>query len=131
MSIHAYTEKSGGSKHIIKIDAHTMTADLGAPEGEGLTGHDHFDAALAACKGLTAVVYARAKKIPLERVEIHVERDDTKEREGLYKLKVKLEFFGNMTSEEKQRVHNAVSRCPVHKLMTTTTVEIETEEFKP
>jgi putative redox protein len=32
-----------------------------------------------------------------------------------------------MTEEQRQKLYDAVSRCPVHKLMTTTDVVIETE----
>ena len=56
--------------------------------------HDYFDAALAACKALTATWYARKKQFPLERVESRVVRDDSAEREGKYVLRVALAFHG-------------------------------------
>ena len=88
--------------------------------------HDYFDAALAACKSLTATWYAKKNDIPLERVESHVERDASEERKGRYVLRVRLAFQGPLTDEQKKRIYDAVSRCPVHKLMTTTEVMIET-----
>jgi putative redox protein len=39
---------------------------------------------------------------------------------------VKLAFHGPLTGEQKQRLYAAVEKCPVHKLMTTTEVVIET-----
>ncbi|WNG40975.1 osmotically inducible protein C [Archangium violaceum] len=63
----------------------------------------------------------------LERVETHVERDDSRERQGTYSLRVKLAFYGELTQEEKQRLYDAVAHCPIHKLMTSTNVEIVTE----
>jgi putative redox protein len=35
-------------------------------------------------------------------------------------------FHGPMTDEQRAKIYSAVGRCPVHKLMTTTEVVIET-----
>ncbi len=73
------------------------------------------------------MVYARNKGIPLESIESHVERDASKEREGTYTLKVKVAFHGaQLTDEHRQRLYNAVAKCPIHKLMTVTDVIVET-----
>ena len=93
---------------------------------EAPSAHDYFDASLAACKSLTAVWYAKRNGIPLERVESQVERDASEERKGRYVLRVRLKFHGPLTDEQKKRLYDAVSRCPVHKLMTTTEIAIET-----
>jgi putative redox protein len=111
------------------VRSHTFRADVGTDAGstDSAPGpHDYFDAALAACKTLTATWYAKKNGIPLERVESHVERDDSKEREGTYVLKVKLAFQGPLTDEQRSKLYGVVSRCPIHKLMTTTEVQIET-----
>lgn len=60
------------------------------------------------------------------RVESHVERDDTGERQGTYVLKVKLAFHGPLSEPQRAKLYDVVSRCPIHKLMTTTDVRIET-----
>jgi len=110
-------------------ERHDLRADVGPALGSSDSApgpHDYFDAALAACKTLTAIWYARRNGIPLERVESHVEHDDTEERKGIYVLKVKLAFHGPMTEEQRAKLHAAVANCPIHKLMTTTDVRIET-----
>ena len=64
----------------LKTRAHTFRADVnrGVGSTDSAPGpHDYFDAALAACKALTATWYAKRHDIPLERVETHVERDPT------------------------------------------------------
>lgn len=130
MSIHSQTEQSGAFRQVIQAGAHTFHADVPPALGgqDSAPGpHEYFDAALAACKTLTATWYAKKHGMALERVEAHVERDDLRERQGTYVLRVKLEFHGALSPEEKQRLHNAVAQCPVHKLMTTTNVEIITE----
>ena len=63
-------------------------------------GHERgpdVDASLAACKSLTASWYAQHHGIPLTGVDIQVERDDSREKQGEYKLKVKMELHGPLT----------------------------------
>ncbi|HET9627321.1 MAG TPA: OsmC family protein [Kofleriaceae bacterium] len=111
--------------------AHSFAADVTPAVGstDSAPGpHDYFDAALAACKALTATWYAKRHAIPLERVETHVERDDAKERTGLYRLRVRIAFHGPLSDEQRAALHRAASACPIHKLMTTSDVEIETVE---
>lgn len=113
----------------LHVRAHTLAADVG-PESGGADSapapHDYFDAALASCKALTAHWYAKRHAIPLERVETHVERDDSKERTGLYRLRVRIAFHGPLSDDQRHALERAVSACPIHKLMTTSEVEIET-----
>ena len=129
MSVDCRTEKPGAFRQVITIDAHTLHADVGAALGGGGSApgpHDYFDASLAACKALTATWYAKKSGIALDRVEARVERDDSRERQGTYVLRVALAYFGALTDADRAKLHDVVSRCPVHKLMTTATVEIET-----
>ena len=123
------TERPNEYPQVIHVREHTLHADVGAALGstDSAPGpHDYFDASLAACKALTATWYARKNGIPLERVESHVERDDSKEREGKYVLRVRLAFHGPLSEEQRAKLYRVVGNCPVHKLMTTTEVVIET-----
>jgi putative redox protein len=123
------TERPNEYPQRIQVRSHTLHADVGTDLGSADSApgpHDYFDAALAACKTLTATWYAKRNNIPLERVEAHVERDDSRERQGVYVLKVRLAFHGPLTDEQRTKLYNAVAKCPVHKLMTTTEVQIET-----
>ncbi len=129
MTIDCETEQPSTFPQILHVRAHTLHADL-MPDLGGVdsapTPHDYFDAALAACKTLTATWFARKNGIALERVESHIERDNSGERSGKYVLKVRLAFHGPLSEEDKNRLYAAVSRCPIHKLMTTSEVTIET-----
>ena len=123
------SERPDAFPQVLHVRGHSFRADVmpatgGADSAPG--PHDYFDAALAACKALTAIAYARSHAIPLERVETHVERDDSKERQGTYTLRVRLVFHGPLDAAQRQKLHDVVGRCPIHKLMTSTTVEIET-----
>lgn len=127
--IDCQTEVPGEFPQVLHVRGHTFRADVGTAEGSADSApgaHDYFDAALAACKTLTAMMYAKRHAIPLERVESYVERDASEERRGIYVLKVRLAFHGPFTEEQRARLHDVVSRCPIHKLMTTTEVRIET-----
>jgi len=131
--IDCQTESPGTSPLTLSVRGHTFRADMSASDGgtDSAPGaHDYFDASLAACKALTATWYARKQNIPLERVETHVERDDREERSGRYVLKVRVAFHGPLTDEQRAKLYAAVARCPVHKLMTTTDVVIETAPLR-
>src|SRR5260221_5449065 len=111
--IDCQTEEPNGYRQVLHVRKHVLNADVGETIGsiDSAPGpHDFFDAALAACKALTATWYAKKNGIPLERVESHVERDDSKEREGTYRLKVKLAFHGQLSPEQRTRLFNAVAR---------------------
>jgi putative redox protein len=130
MTIDCETAQPNEYAQVLRIRNHTLGADMSVESGghDSAPGsHDYFDAALAACKTLTATWYARKNGMPLERVEAHVTRDDSEERAGKYVLRVRLAFHGPLTEEQRTRIYAAVTRCPVHKLMTTTDVIIETE----
>lgn len=130
MTAHSQSESNGASRQVVTINAHTLFADLTPAPGETSSApdpHDYFDVSLATCKALTAVWYARKNAIALERVEAYVDRDASKERAGTYGLHVKVAFFGPLSEEEKTKLFDVIERCPIHKLMTSTTVEISSE----
>jgi putative redox protein len=113
---------------VVKTRSHVFYADVSAASGstDSAPGpHDYFDASLAACKALTALMFAKANGIPLERVESHVERDDSEEKKGVYRLRSRVVFHGPMTGEQQATLHRVVGKCPIHRLMTTTDVQIE------
>src|SRR6187551_2435096 len=127
--IHGETEVPNSYPEVIRIRKHTFRADVG--ENLGSTdsapgAHDYFDAALATCKAHTAMWYAKRHEIPLERVESHVERDDSEERRGKYRLRVRVFFHGPVTDQLRALRHRAVAACTIHMFITTSEIEIET-----
>jgi len=112
----------------VSVRAHELRSDVKESTGghDSAPGpHDFFDMALATCKAATAMWYAKRHGIPLERVESHVDSDDSEERAGVYRFRVRVELFGPMTDEQRSQLQRAVSTCPIHKLMTTADVQIE------
>jgi putative redox protein len=114
----------------LRIGAHQMLTDVTEKEGGSDTGpspHDFYDAALASCKALTVMWYARKKGIPVEDVHTVVEHDDSQERAGIYKLSARMRISGPVTDEQLAELANVAQKCPVHKLMTTVATEITTQ----
>ena len=127
-TIDSQTLRAGEYPQTIRVRSHTFTSDVGVTTGgqDSAPGpHDFFDTALATCKAMTAMWYAKRHAIPLERVESHVESDDSQERAGVYRMRVRVELFGPLTDEQRAQIHRAIAACPIHKLMTTADVQIE------
>lgn len=113
----------------IDIGDQTLLADLPKSmggEGAAPEPHDLFDATLGACKALTVSLYAKQKDLPLKGVEVKVVRDAKDEKKGTYRLTTELTLEGPLTEEHRKILLSVAEKCPIHKLMTTTDVEIET-----
>jgi putative redox protein len=127
-TVDSRTIRAGEYPQTVQLRSHAFTSDVGPASGgqDAAPGpHDFFDTALATCKSMTAMWYAKRHGIPLERVETHVESDDRQERAGVYRLRVHVELIGPLSDDQRAEVHRAIAACPIHKLMTTSEVEIE------
>ncbi len=113
----------------VHIGPHSLVADVdvaGGGDSAGPSPHALYDAALGACKALTLMWYARRKGIPVDDVRVAVDRDDSQERAGVYKLKAALQVSGDLTDAQLRELTTVAEKCPVHKLMTAVTTEITT-----
>ncbi|MGH8208544.1 MAG: OsmC family protein [Steroidobacteraceae bacterium] len=109
---------------------HTLTADVSVVEGgegAGPSPHDLYDAALGACKALTVMWYATRKTLPVDDIEVVVDRDATQERAGTYGLSATLRIGGLVSDAQLDELLKVAEKCPVHKLMTTVTTVITTQ----
>lgn len=129
MAITVQRDLSGPMRHIVRIGKHSFAVDEPPDNGgedSGPTPHDLYDAALGACKALTVVWYARRKGMPLEDVEVTVERDAGQERNGFYRLRTLLSLGGPLSEAQREQLFAVAARCPLHKLMTEVKTEVET-----
>ncbi|HEV8690283.1 MAG TPA: OsmC family protein [Ideonella sp.] len=129
MAIQVIRDRSRQMKHVVHVRQHSFAVDEPASNGgedEGITPHEVYDSALGACKAMTVLWYAQRKQIPLEDIAVTVERDDSQERQGTYRLRVSLNLGGPLSDAQRQELLNVAGKCPVHKLMTQVTTEIET-----
>ena len=129
MSITVTRDLSRPMRHVVQVRDHQFAVDGTVEEGgddSGPSAHDLYDAALVSCKALTLVWYAKRKGIPLQDVQVTVERDASAERQGVYRLATTLHFGGDLSDAQRQELLAVAAKCPVHKLMTTVTTEITT-----
>jgi len=130
MSISIRRDGIAGTRHILKIRNHEIAVDA-APAGGGSDAgpqpHDLYDASLAACKALTVLLYARRKGMPVEDIEVVIDRDDSEERKGVYRLKSTLRVTGDLSAAQRDELLRVAGKCPVHRLMTEVKTEIETD----
>ena len=135
MTITVTRDTSAKMKHTVAIRQHAFVVDEPESNGGedfGPTPHELYDSALGACKALTTLWYAKRKNIPVEGIEVSIERDDSEERQGTYRLKAVMTLTGSsLTEAQRQELLNVASKCPVHRLMTTATTEIQTELSSP
>jgi putative redox protein len=130
MSITIKRDLGRKMKHTVQVRQHAFAIDEPAANGGedlGVTPHELYDSALGACKAMTVLWYAQRKQIPLEDIEVTVERDDSEERKGTYRLRTLLRLGGALTDAQRQELLTVAGKCPVHKLMTQVTTEVQTE----
>ena len=127
MSISVRRSDTTGTRHTVRIRNEAFATDASQPDGQGAaTPHDLYDASLAACKALTVMLYAQRKNMPVEDIEVLIDRDDSEERKGVYRLKTSLRVTGALDEVQRAELLRVAAKCPIHKLMTETTTEIET-----
>jgi putative redox protein len=122
-------DTAGTYRQRISVDAHELFADVdtslggedSAPDPHGL-----LDSSLAACTAITLSMYAKRRGIPLDGINIDIERDNSKEKSGEYNLALKIHFAGSLTDEQKQQLLGIVDKCPIHKLLSHATINITT-----
>ena len=127
MSISVRRDSATGTRHTVRVRNEAFATDVTQPDGQGAaTPHDLYDASLAACKALTVMLYAQRKNMPVEDIEVRVDRDDSEERKGIYRLKTSLRVTGPLDEVQRAELLRVATKCPIHKLMTEVTTEIET-----
>lgn len=134
MTITVTRDLAAKMKHTVTIRGHSFAVDEPESNGGedlGPTAHELYDSALGTCKAMTVLWYARRKGIDLQDIHVSVERDDSEERQGRYRLHVTLDLRGNVSDEQRQELLRVAEKCPVHRLMTQVTTEISTELAVP
>jgi putative redox protein len=130
MTITITRDRAHKMKHIATVRQHAIALDEPASNGGedlGVGPHELFDSALGACKALTVLWYAQRKNISVEDIQVTVERDDSEERKGVYRLRTVLHLTGALTDAQRQELLTVAGKCPVHKLMTQVKTEVVTE----
>ena len=129
MTISVVRDGSRRMKHVVHVRQHAFTVDEPLDNGGedlGVTAHELYDSALGTCKAMTVLWYAQRKQIPVEDIRVTVDRDDSQERQGLYRLHVTLHLTGTLTAAQREQLLAVAEKCPLHKLMSQVRTEIST-----
>ena len=130
MAIQVSRDRTSKMKHVVHVRQHAFAVDEPAANGGedlGITPHEVYDSALGACKALTVLWYANRKQIPLEDIQVTVDRDDSQERQGTYRLRVTMSLTGPLSDAQRSELLAVAEKCPLHKLMAQVKTEITTE----
>jgi putative redox protein len=129
MTVTVIRDQSALMKHMVQVREHRFPTDAGVAGGgedAGPDPHDLYDAALGACKALTVLWYAKRKAIPVADIEVAIERDAAADHPGVYRLRAELTLGGLLSDAQRRELLSVAEKCPIHKLMTQVTTEIET-----
>ena len=119
---------AGFAQHI-SIGQHRLAADEPIVVGGTNTGPTPYDlllSALGACKSMTVAMYARRKRWPLEAVTVRLRHsrvhaadcDDAETEEGMLDhLDCEVEVTGELSDEQRARLLDIATRCPVHRTL--------------
>ena len=117
-----------GFQTLLTTGDHSVLADEPKGIGTGL-GPDPYQlllSALGACTAMTVRMYAGRKDWPLEsvRVELSHERvhardcEDCEQDQGIdERITVRIQFEGDLDSEQRERLAYIATRCPVRKTL--------------
>ncbi len=115
----------GEAEHRFLTDAHISEGG----SAKGATPHELMEAALAGCKTITVQMYARRKGWALQSVSVRVRHDHRAPETGgpkQHHFDVEVELTGDLTDEQRQRLHEIAGRCPVHRILESDPVFVST-----
>jgi putative redox protein len=113
----------------ITAGPHRFTADEPQSSGGGDTGPDPYAlllASLGSCTSMTIGLYARRKQWPLESVTVRLRHSrihakdcaDCETRDGMLdRIEREIELTGALSDEQRTRLLEIASRCPVHRTL--------------
>lgn len=126
-----FTTRIQTKKHSLIADEPT---DIGGDDF-GPTPYEYLNAAIAACTTMTLKMYAERKQWDLQEVYVYLSHsrkhsDDLKmdldQPKYLDHINKKLKFVGNLDEDQKNKLKDIASRCPVHKTVASEVI-FETE----
>jgi putative redox protein len=122
-------------------DGQTLITDEPTTAGGDNAGPDPYTlllAALGSCISMTVTLYARRKGWPLTRVIVRLKQERVHARdcaqcdetqEGyIHRIERAVVFEGELSAEQRARLHEISHKCPVHRTLTSPIVIADATE---
>ncbi len=125
----ASLDSDAGFSTTMKIGNHNFMADEPVEAGGtdyGPSPYELVSAGLAACTAMTIQLYAKRKKWPVDRVEVHISHEKSygKDCEDCEATTSKIDTFtrditlkGNLDTQQRERILEIANKCPVHRTL--------------
>jgi putative redox protein len=120
---------------------HTFIADEPREAGGEDAGPDPYTlllSALGSCISMTTMLYARRKGWPLKRVTVRLRQQrihakDCEECERsqdgfVHRIERSVSFEGDLSDEQRKRLHEISHKCPVHRTLTSEIVIVDLKD---
>jgi|SRR6185312_1587235 len=114
----------------ITSDNNTLIADEpvdNSGQGEGFSPHQLLAASLASCTSITLRMYADRKGWPVEKIDVEVTIENEEESDT-YHITTQIHFTGDLSLEQRDRLLEIATKCPIHKTLTNP-ITIKTTEL--
>lgn len=108
-----YKTKVYAGGHFIYADE---PAELGGTD-EGMSPAALLLASLGSCTAITIRMYADRKNYPLTAIKIELAISAEEEMTPGTKITRLLEFSGDLTAEQRDRLAQIADKCPIHKML--------------
>lgn len=122
LHLEKYQHEATARGHSIVVDE----PENAGGQDKGLTPYELLLAALGSCTAITLRMYAERKGWPLDDVAVEVSHErthaqdcaDCETEEGrLDVIRRRVELVGDLSDEQRERLLEIATRCPVHKTL--------------
>lgn len=93
---------------------------------EGMSPAALLLASLGSCTAITVRMYADRKNFNLDHIKVELAICKEEEISKETRIKKKIEFSGDLTAEQRERLYVIADKCPIHKMLSNP-IRIETD----